>query len=145
MIEFSLNTEIQCPIQEVVRKFTDRSLFPLWQPGLVSSEKITDTSKRQYKLVFQFGRRKMIMTETIEQDQLPEEYICSYEMKGIFNRVQHRFEDSGHGTTRWKCTHEFRFKGVMNLVVRFMYVDFHKQSQIIMNNFKRFAEQGAQV
>jgi hypothetical protein len=91
--------------------------------------------------VFQFGRRKMTMTETILRDELPRHFEGTYSMKGVHNRIHNSFTTTKAGTTIWTYSSEFRFKWLMSLVGIFMKDDFIKQSRIIMSNFKRFAEQ----
>ncbi len=87
-----------------------------------------------------FGRRKMVMTETIIRNELPGYFEGTYEMKGVYNRICNTFESPAPGTTRWICANEFRFSGLMRLIAAFMKGSFKKQSEMIMGNFKRFAE-----
>lgn len=140
MITFRQEKEIIKPLDMVIRVFSDRDQMIRWQPGLVSVEPMEGAGPRTFKLTFQLGRRRMPMTETIESDQLPAQYIVTYDMKGVFNRVKHSFVATETGTTLWRCDHEFRFKGLMKLVVVFIRGDFEKQSDIIMRNFKGYVE-----
>ncbi len=141
MFRYRLETEINKPVEVVIRLFADRSHIPKWQPGLLSSELIESSPHPKYKLVFQFGRRKMTMTETILRDELPRHFEGTYSMKGVYNRIHNSFTTTKSGTTMWTCDNEFRFKWLMSLVGIFMKDDFVRQSKIIMSNFKRFAEQ----
>lgn len=140
MVRYQVETEINKPIDQVIRVFADRSLLPKWQPGILGSEQIESYPYPKYKLMMTFGKRKMPMIETILRNELPGHFDGTYEMKGIFNRVQNSFEAMGPGTTRWKCTSEFRFSGLMRIIAFFMKGDFKKQSEVIMRNFKKFAE-----
>jgi hypothetical protein len=40
MFRYRLETEINKPVEEVIRLFADRSHIPKWQPGLLSSDLI---------------------------------------------------------------------------------------------------------
>ncbi|MDZ4748104.1 MAG: SRPBCC family protein [Saprospiraceae bacterium] len=140
MFRFHLETEINKPLDQVTRLFTNRDLLPKWQPGLLSSEQIENYPFPKYKLLLSFGRRKMVMMETITRHELPFHFEGTYEMKGVFNRMVNTFEASGPQKTRWICESEFRFTGLMKIIAFFMKDGFRDQSRVIMENFKRFAE-----
>jgi hypothetical protein len=118
--------------------YSNRELLPQWQPGLLHDEFIQHHPHPVHKLTYQIGRRKMVMTETILQNDLPEHYEVTYVMKGVFNRIHTSFTSTDSTTVKWIAIHEFRFKGLMKLVSLFMKGDFQMQSWMIMNNFKRF-------
>lgn len=140
MITFRQEIEINKPLDTVIQMFRDRSQLIKWQPGLVSSERQDSNAQATYKLVFQLGRRQMPMVETIVKDQLPIHYEVEYAMKGIVNRTRSSFESMSSGQTRWICDQEFRFKGIMRLVVVFIKSDLERQSYILMKNFKGYLE-----
>lgn len=140
MVRYQIETEINRPLDQVTRLFVNRSLLPKWQPGILSSEQIESYPYPKYKLMMGFGKRKMAMIETILRNELPAHFEGTYEMKGIYNRVHNSFEAKGTDSTRWIVDSEFRFKGLMSVIAIFMKADFKKQSEVIMSNFKKFAE-----
>ena len=140
MIAYKLEIVINKPLDEVIRTFANRDKIALWQPGLLSSELVESQPYPTYKLLFQFGRRKMEMTETILRNELPLHFDGTYKMKGVFNTVRNRFEKNGPLSTRWVSETEFKFTGLMKIIAFFMKDDFRKQSEIIMSNFKKYAE-----
>ncbi len=132
---------IHKPIGIVVDLYTDREQLSKWQRGLLNSELIPDANGHQkYKLTYQLGRRKMFITETILQNNLPEYYEVQYKMKGAQHLVKNFFAAENSSSTKWIYDVEFTFKGLMNLIARFMKSDFDTQSRILMNNFKNYAE-----
>lgn len=139
-IQFTLDTEINKPVKEVVRLFKDRSRYQEWQPGLLEIEEVPGQTHPTYNLLMQFGRRKMKMKETILEQNLPASYKVHYLTKGVENTVQVSFEPISDTRTRYISSETFRFKGIMKLIAGNMQDNFKKQSSIIMNNFKRFAE-----
>lgn len=141
-LEFQLETEINRPIYEVVKLFTDRSQYMKWQPGLLSSDLVTEHPHPTYDLLLQFGRRKMKMKETILENNLPASYKVHYQTKGVANDIHITFESLSPASTRYISRETFRFTGLMNIVGTFMRDGFKKQSSIIMNNFKQYAEKG---
>lgn len=139
-INFHLETEINRPLEAVIKLFANREHLPKWQPGLLSSEFMESKPYLKYRLRFQFGRRKMAIMETITRNELPEHFDGYYEMKGMRNEVKNTFQSSGLNRTRWTCDTAYQFKGIMALIAPFMKENFRKQSTILMSNFKGFAE-----
>jgi hypothetical protein len=135
-----LETEINRPLEVVIKLFANREHLPKWQPGLVSSEFMESKPYLKYRLRFQLGRRKMAIMETITRNELPDHFDGSYELKGMRSDVQNSFMSSGLNRTRWVCDTEYHFKGIMALIAPFMKENFRKQSMILMSNFKGFAE-----
>jgi hypothetical protein len=140
MISYRAEIEIHKPLEEVIRLFSDRDQLSAWQPGLLSSELLESDPIPTYKLIFQFGRRTMTMTERILRNELPQHFDVHYKMKGVHNHMQNSFMASGSKSTHWVCESEFKFKGLMKIISLFMKDNFQKQSDIIMSNFKRYAE-----
>jgi len=137
---FHLETEIQRPLDAVIKLFANREHLPKWQPGLISSEFMESKPYLKYRLRFQLGRRKMSIMETITRNELPEHFDGYYELKGMQQEVHNSFASSGLNRTRWTSETIYHFKGIMGLIAPFMKDSFRKQSLILMNNFKGFAE-----
>ena len=132
---------IHKPVGYVVDLYIDRNQLSKWQRGLLSSEPIPEKEGyKKYKLTFQLGKRKMFITETILRQDLPQYYDVQYKMKGAQHVVKNSFVAENSSSTKWIYDVEFTFKGLMNLIARFMKSDFDKQSRILMDNFKGFAE-----
>ena len=90
-------------------------------------------------MVFQEGRRRIEMVETITRRNLPDEFSGTYEAKGVKNWVVNRFVDES-GKTRWIAEQEFQFTGIMKFIAPFMRGAFPKQTQKYLEQFKAFAE-----
>ncbi|MDQ3016462.1 MAG: SRPBCC family protein [Bacteroidota bacterium] len=141
MYSFDLSIEINQPIEKVMELYQKRILLPQWQPGLVLDDKITSkTGELQYKMTFGSGRRKLVITETILRNDLPEHYDVRFELKGIINHVQNTFVPLSPSVTKWTSHVEYQFKGLKNLIATYMRSNFENQSGILMRNFKGFAE-----
>ena len=140
MLKFSFEIEIRKPIDEVYELFKNRNKFQQWQPGLISDDRIEEKNGlKRYKLTYRIGNRNMVMTETILKDALPH-YNVTYATKGIVNKVENTFVSQNQHSTRWISDTEFRFSGIKKLISIFMKRGFESQTQIIMKNFKTFAE-----
>jgi len=140
MLKFHLQTQIQKPVEEVVRLYKSRQLMPQWQPGLLTDESAADKRGNPiHRLTYRIGNRNMIMTERILKSTSRGHDVV-YEMKGVWNAVHSSFTPQPDGSTLWTSDISFRFKWIMKLIAPFMRKGFQKQSEIIMKNFKNFAE-----
>ena len=83
------------------------------------------------------------MTETIENEFLPEEVTYIYEAKGAWNRVVNRFSENSPDQTKWVFETDFRCTGFLRILALFMPSMFRNQSQKDMRRFKEFAESQA--
>ena len=114
-----------------------------WQKGLISFDHLNGEPGKpgaESRLVYQMGKRRIEMIETINFNNLPEEMHLTYLAKGVVNFQKNQFKEEGE-ETRWISDVEFRFKGFMKLMSLFMGASaFRKQSQSYLDDFKAFAE-----
>lgn len=118
-----------------------------WQPGLLEIEHVSGTPGQAgavSKLRYQFGRRKMIMTETVVEVSTPNRYVVTYAIKGLRHTATHTFTAKGPGETAWVAVSEYRFRGLMWLLGRSMRGGLEEQGRILMRNFKGYVESGAE-
>ena len=139
---------ISQPLARVIELFGDPKNNKHWQPGLVSAEPISGTPGQpgaKTRLKYDMNGRKIEMIETITRRNLPQDFVAQYEAKGVFNVVHHNFEAVSSNATKWSMESEFQFGGFMKVMSWFMPGAFRKQSEKMMNDFKRFAETGQPV
>jgi hypothetical protein len=115
-----------------------------WQPGLESFEHLSGTPGQpgaRSKLVYQMGKRRIEMIETILTRNLPEDFTGSYEAKGVYNVIRVSFIPVDANTTRYVAENEFKFTNLtMKIFSWLMPGAFKKQSQQYLDLFKAFAE-----
>jgi uncharacterized protein YndB with AHSA1/START domain len=133
---------IDAPRDTVVALFTDPSGFKEWQPGLecyelVSGEQAQTGAKAE--LTTRAGSRVTGMTETVEDNSLPDEMSVVYETHGVWNRSINRFSEESPASTKWVSDNEFRFEGARKLL-GLMEGSFEKESRTTMELFKAFVE-----
>ncbi len=135
---------IALPRQRVIELFDNSDNLSKWQPGLESFTPISGTPGEvgaKSELVYQMGKRRIEMVETITVRNLPDEFAGTYEAKGVFNTVHNTFIDQGDSTL-WRSDNVFELHGIfMKLMGWLMPGAFKKQTVTIMNQFKEFAEQ----
>ncbi len=143
-MKYTVEIDINKPIDEVIKLFDDPANLYNWMEGLQSIEKLSGEpgavgSKSIYK--FKMDKREVVMTETIIENNLPKELITSYEAKGVYNIVSNGFEKIDDQRTKYISKQEFRLKGFMKIIGFLMPGSFKKQSITYLKAFKQFAEQ----
>ena len=147
-MKYTVSIDLELPRDKVVALFDDPQNMPRWQEGLVLFEPLEGTPGQpgaRSRLVFQMGRRRVEMIETITERRLPELFSGTYDAKGVHNIVCNRFIELGADRTRWESENEFRFQGFMRIIGALMKGAFPKQSLKYLQDFKAFAEQGKDV
>ncbi|MFM7925286.1 MAG: SRPBCC family protein [Planctomycetaceae bacterium] len=135
--------------ERVVELFDNSANLPCWQRGLQSHQLVSGQAGQtgaRSRLVFQMGKRRIEMLETITRRSLPDAFDGTYEAPGVFNIVCNRFISLSPSQTRWESDNEFRFSGLfMRIIGLVMRGAFPKQSQQYLQDFKAFAERGVDV
>lgn len=147
-MKYTVQIELDVPRDRVVELFDDPDNLPKWMEGLRSFEHLEGEAGQpgaRSKLVFEMGKRRFEMLETVTVRNLPDEFAGTYDAPGAHNIVVNRFVDLGRGKTRWISENEFQFRGFMRLMGPFMRGAFPKQSLKYMQAFKAFVEQGTDV
>ena len=142
-MKYTLDIEIDQPLEKTIELFDNPENMPKWQPGLVSFTHRSGTPGEEgavSDLIYKMGKREIAMTETIVKRDLPDEFTGYYEAKGVKNWVKNHFESAGHTKTRWVSENEFHCKGLMKVMTWIMPGSFRKQSYQYMKDFKTFAE-----
>jgi len=142
-MKYTLVTEINKPIEEVIKLFDNPDNMSHWMDGLQSFEHLSGTPGQvgaKSILRFKTGKRELQMTETILVRNLPEEFCGAYEAKGVFNMVNNKFIKISEDKTQYITENEFRFTGIMKVMAFMMAGSFKKQSCKYLEDFKSFAE-----
>ena len=147
-MQYTVEIDIDLPRSRVIELFDSTENLYMWQKGLQRFESISGEPGQpgaKSKMVYKMGKRNMELVETITKRDLPDEFHCTYETKGVFNVVTNRFSEAGPDKTRWESENEFRFSGFMKVIGLLMKGAFPKQSLQYMQDFKAFAEDGKDV
>lgn len=145
-MKYSLEVDIALPRKRVIELFDNPENMSKWQPSLISYEQINGSvgeAGSKTRLVHKMGGKEVEMTETVESNNLPDEYTVTYEAKGAWNRVVNRFIEERPDTTKWVFETEFKCSGFLRVMAFLMPGMFKKQSLKDLRNFKEFAENGA--
>jgi hypothetical protein len=158
-MKYAVSIEIALPVERVVQLLADPAQLPKWLRGLVLHEPLSGIHGQvgtTSRVVMQMGKQKFEGTETITRREpadlhrIPKGSVVHFEREivgeGMWSAVRDRFSEAGPQTTLWQSESEYRFSGfMMRLVALVMPGAFRKQSQLHMQDFKAFAEQGRDV
>lgn len=144
-MKYTVEIEINKPIQDVIALFDDPNNLKEWMEGLLSFEHLSGERGfpgAKSMMRFNMGGKEIEMIETITVRNLPHEFSGTYEAKGVFNVVKNFFYPVGDNKTKYVSEQEFIFSGSMKLIGLMMPGAFKKESMKHLTNFKRFAEKG---
>lgn len=142
-MKYTLDIEIDIPLDKIKELFDSEENLYKWQPSLKSHEHLGGTKGQagaKTKLSYQSGKRKLDMVETIVKNDLPRQFDCTYEAKGVLNMASNEFKALSENQTKWIMKNEFQFSGFMKLMSLFMKSAFPKETKKSMLLFKQFAE-----
>lgn len=143
-MKYTVEIEINKPINEVVQLFNNEDNLFKWMQGLKSIEHLSGEKAKSgstSKMIFKQGKREIEMIETIVSINLPDEFIASYEAKGVYNLSKLSFISLGDSKTKYVSQQEFQLKGFMKVFGLLMPGAFKKQSAKYLQMFKEFAEE----
>ncbi|GLB52224.1 hypothetical protein NBRC110019_12630 [Neptunitalea chrysea] len=148
-MKYTLEIAIQKPIEAVAESFDSLENLKHWQRGFQKLEPLSGTPGEEgskSKLIFKTGKRDIEMIETIVKKNMPHEFHCTYETKGVYNIQENYFEILDANATKWISKSEFRFTNFIFKVYSFLMPgSFKKQSYIFMKDFKNYLEKGTSV
>ncbi|OLT17669.1 hypothetical protein BJF78_12470 [Pseudonocardia sp. CNS-139] len=158
-MKYTVSIEVALPRERVVQLLADSAHLPKWLRGLVVHEPLSGMHGQvgtTSRVVMQMGQQTIECTETITRREpadlhgIPKESVVHFDReivaKGMWSAVRDRLTEAGPETTLWASENEFRFSSLpMRLVGLVMPGAFRKQSRQHMQDFKAFAEQGADV
>ncbi|NOU60743.1 SRPBCC family protein [Marinifilum caeruleilacunae] len=142
-MKYTVEIEINKPIDEVVKLFDNEDNLFKWMRGLQSIEHLSGEPGKNgstSKMIFKQGKREIEMLETVISLNLPDEFIASYEAKGVYNLAKISFLPMGDNKTKYVTEQEFQLKGFMKVVGLIMPGAFKKQTASYLKMFKDFAE-----
>jgi hypothetical protein len=149
MKPYTAEIEIELPRDRVIELFDNSDNVFKWQNGLQSFDHVEGEPGQPgavSKLVYDDGKHRIELTETVTKRNLPDEFDGTYEWSSGMNTLNNRFIEIGPNRTKWESTCEYEFRGFMlKLMGIFAPGMFRKQNLKFMENFKRFAETGYDV
>jgi len=148
-MKYEVDEIIDLPRSKVIELFDSEENLFKWQKGLVAVEHLSGDKGEvgaKTKIIFEMGKRRVEMIETITEKSLPDLFTCTYEADSVFNIVNTRFVEEAPDKTRIISENEFRFSSIfMKLMGLFGKKMFSKTTCSYLEAFKNFAERGIDI
>lgn len=143
IIKYTLEQTINKPIDTVADLLEDPNNLAKWQPGFKSMEHLSGTPGEKgakTRLAYDMGKREIVMTETILENNLPDQLDLTFDSDKAHNIQKNKLVKVDDNTTKWVSDSEFQLSGYMIIFGIFGKGMFKKQSKIYLDKFKEFAE-----
>lgn len=137
--------DINKPQEEVARIFANPDNLKHYQDGFIKKELISGqsgTSGAISKMYYKYGKRDMVLTETIVKNNLPHSFEAQYHHKHMDNSLTSEFIVLDEHKTRYKYYGSYtRISWVMPKLIAILYPKLYKkQVEKWMRQFKTFVE-----
>ncbi|PKA81988.1 hypothetical protein ATE92_0111 [Ulvibacter sp. MAR_2010_11] len=131
--------------EEVVKYFADPKYLGEYQDGFIKKELISGEPGRpgaKSEIFYKYGKKDMVLTETIVNNQLPESFESSYYHKQMDNTMKCEFVKLGGEKTRYNYEFEYtRINWIMPKLIAILFPSMYtKPAEKWMVQFKEFVE-----
>lgn len=136
---------INQPREKVVTLFLDENSLHEYQDGFVKKELqkgVSGQNGAESIMYYKYGKRDMILKETIVNNKLPESFEAFYHHKHMDNTMKCRFTEITPQKTRYDYEYEYvRMNWVLPRLIAILFPGvYRKQGEKWMNQFKEFVE-----
>jgi hypothetical protein len=144
-MKFSCKTEINSPLNKVIQLWDNPENLKKWQDGFTSYEHLSGTPGQpgaKAKIIYNNRNHVIELTETIINNNLPDELHALYEHIHMSNTMKTRFNDIGGGRTSYEMVvDDIKFNKFLPRIIAALFPGmFRKQSRKWLDNFKSFVE-----
>ena len=142
-MKYTTELTINLPRKRVIELFDNSENLKKWQMGLVRFEPMEGSPGKagaKTRLVYQMGKREVVMEEEIIENALPDSIHFVFRSDGVENDNKSYFSSATKETTLWRQENEFNMKGFWGFIATIAPGMFKKQTLRDMNRFKDFAE-----
>lgn len=143
-MDYVRSIRVSAPRDTVVALYTDTASWNGWQPELLSVDVLEGAPPAtggRSRLTYRRGRGTIVMTESIELNDLPDQWNALYEAPGIHNVCETRFETVDAHTTLIEQRNVFRLSGFMRVVGVLFRSSFPHETQKSLELFRAYVEQ----
>lgn len=150
-MKFTCSVTINLPRATVIKLFDNPENLKEWQDGFHSFQPLEGSAGEKgsvAEVTYLMGKskKKMVITETVLKNNLPDEFIGHYHHEHMSNTMKNTFIDLGQQTRYDAEVHYLEFKGFMVKTIAFLFPGmFKKQVQKWLNQFKEFAEKEGNI
>ena len=136
---------IKKPNNEVAEAFLNPIYLKEYQDGFIKKETVKGNAGQAgaiSKLYYKFGRKDMVLTETILLNDLPERFEAHYSHQHMDNTMSCQFVHLDDNTTRYEYEYEYtRINWVLPKLLAILFPGtYRKQGEKWIQQFKEFIE-----
>ena len=142
-MKFRSEVDIDKPINQLVEIIQDPECTIKWLDGLRSVKHVSGEYRQpgsKSKVVFDSPAGRLLITETIISNELPEEFIIRYVGSGYISYSNYQFEKLSDASTRFVINQDVELKGALKLASGLLKGTMDRQLKKSTASFKRFAE-----
>ena len=143
-MKYTVETEIDAPIETVAELVGDPGNRKEWMEGLESDEHVSGTPGMpgaKSRLVFETGHTTVTMDGTVISRDLPDGFSQTMEAPHVSIAITTRLVALSPQKTRHVSEQEYEFHGLKNKIIgTVMRRTFEKQTRRHVENFKQLAE-----
>ena len=142
--------EINAPRNKVIEYFSNPEYLKEYQDGFVSKELISGNFGQNgavSKMLYQTGKRKMTLVETIINNDFPESFDAHYHHKFMDNTMKCYFQELDSSTTKYSYEVEYtRINWFLPKLMALLFPSiYRKQIEKWVRQFKHFVENQMQI
>ncbi len=136
---------INQPREKVIALFLDVGSLKEYQDGFVKKELLKGTAGKngaESLMYYKYGKRDMLLKETIINNNLPQSFEAFYHHKHMDNTMKCRFTEIDPEKTQYDYEYEYiRMNWVLPKLIAILFPGvYRKQGEKWMNQFKEFVE-----
>lgn len=143
-MKFTLELPINKPRAEVWQAFDNPENMKIWQPSLISFDRIGGTQGQPgaiSRLTYEENGRQFTLIEKVTHREEPKRLDGVYENDFADNIVNNTFVEQGGEQTLWVVETEYKFKTlIMRILGPIMKKNFVLRTRKDMERFKEMAE-----
>lgn len=142
-MKFRSEIDIDKPMNQLVEIIQDPECTIKWLDGLRSVKHVSGEYRQpgsKSKVVFDSPAGRLLITETIIKNELPEEFIIRYEGQGYVSYSNYQFEKLSSASTRFVINQQVELRGALKLAGGLLKGTMNRQLKKSTASFKRFAE-----
>ena len=143
-MKYTISNTINKPLEEVIEKFRYTEGAKQWMEGLQEIEHVSGKpgevgSKSNF--YFLYKKKEMKISETILEQNFPNQIKFAYQSPMGYNEVEMLFEQLSDNSVKQTSNNYFELKGFMKVMGFLFKGMFKKQSFTYLNGFKNYVEQ----
>lgn len=143
-MKYTLSNTIDCPLDKITEQMSNPHGVKQWTENLKDIDqtlgKYCDVGSKR-NLHYWFNNKEMVITETILEQNLPQQIKFAYDSKMGRNVVELCFDQLSDKQVKQTSHTTMELKGIMKLFGLIFKPMFKSQSKKYMTAFKKYAEE----